>query len=158
MANSMTPKNNGFSIQRRYFTFNRGKWKRAKKMNRFKTGDWIKTVLSIYSPIGRKFVAVSNPVPGGWLPTETALANNMPVGIREIERATDNSHHFYQRQLDPTVTRFYADYLPAGTYTISYYSQVRNAGSFLAKPAIVEEMYDDENRGSTVHSMITIEQ
>jgi len=145
--------NQGFNLQRQYFVFNKGKWKKSKK---FKTGDWVKTVLRIHSPIGRQFVAVSNPVPGGWLPTETALANNMPVGIRETEKASDNSSYFYQRQLNPTTTRFYADYLPAGTHTISYYSQVRNKGIFIAMPALVEEMYDDENRATTVSTRIRI--
>ena len=121
-----------------------------------KTGDWVKTVLTIHSSIGRKFVAVNNPVPGGWLPTDTALANNMPVGIRESEKPSDNSHYFYERQLNPSTTRFYADYLPAGSYNISYYSQVRNAGTFIAMPAIVEEMYDDENRATTTQNLIKI--
>ncbi len=150
---SIKAQNHGFNLQRQYFIFNDGKWQQAKQ---FRTGDWVKTVLTIHSPIGRKFVAVSNPVPGGWLPTDTALARNMPVGIRESEKSSDNSYYFYERQLNPATTRFYADYLPAGSYNISYYSQIRNAGTFIAMPAIVEEMYDDENRATTTRSIIKI--
>jgi len=39
---------------------------------------------------------------------------------------------------------------------VSYYSQVRNAGTFIAMPAIVEEMYDDENRATTTQNLIKI--
>ncbi len=85
-----------------------------------------------------------------------ALARNMPVGIRESEKPSDNSYYFYERQLNPATIRFYADYLPAGSYNISYYSQVRNTGTFIAMPAIVEEMYDDENRATTTQTQIKI--
>jgi hypothetical protein len=99
---------------------------------------------------------VSNPVPGGWLPTDTALANNMPVGIRHSEKPEDNTSFFYERQLNPATTRFYANYLPAGTHHISYYSQVRNSGTFIAMPTLVEEMYDDDNRATTTQLEINI--
>lgn len=145
-AETLEKQANGFNIQRQYFTFNNGQWQ---KSHNIKTGDWIKTVITIHSPIGRKFVAVSNPVPGGWLPTDTNLASNMPVGIRSSESPKDNSPDFYERQLNPDTTRFYADYLTAGTHHISYYSQVRNAGKFMIMPAVVEEMYDDEIRATT---------
>ncbi len=145
-AQDINKQSNGFNLERNYFIFKSGQWHKASD---FKTGDWVKTVITIHSPIGRKFVAVSNPVPGGWLPTDTNLASNMPVGIRESENPQDNSPAFYERQLNPATTRFYADYLPAGTHHISYYSQVRNAGQYLILPAIVEEMYDDENRATS---------
>ncbi len=151
---SIKKQNHGFALDRQYYVFVAGKWQQT---NSYKTGDWVKTVLIVDNPISRKFVALSDPVPGGWLPTDIYLANNMPVGIRESENYSDNSPYFYERQLNPATTRFFADFLPAGRHKISYYSQIRNAGTFTALPARVEEMYDDENRATTLNERLTID-
>jgi uncharacterized protein YfaS (alpha-2-macroglobulin family) len=45
--------------------------------------------------------------------------------------------------------RFYAEYLPAGKYTLSYTSRVVAAGSALALPARAMEMYAPEISGTS---------
>jgi uncharacterized protein YfaS (alpha-2-macroglobulin family) len=152
-SNQIKEQNIGFNIQREYFIFNEGSWELAES---YKIGDWVKTRITIHSPISRSFVAISDPVPGAWLSTDPELASNMPVGMRESLKHFDNSSFFYERQLNPATTRFYADYLPAGSHRISYLSQIRSEGNFLAMPAIVEEMYDDENRANTEEIKIKV--
>lgn len=46
--------------------------------------------------------------------------------------------------------------IPVGSHNISYYSQIRTAGTFIAMPAMVEEMYDDENRATGKSTTIKV--
>ena len=52
-----------------------------------------------------------------------------------------NRWSFCHKELRRQAARFYAEYLPAGRYHLSYVAQVIAAGEFVALPAHAEEMY-----------------
>jgi uncharacterized protein YfaS (alpha-2-macroglobulin family) len=53
--------------------------------------------------------------------------------------------------------RFYADYLPAGNYHLSYTAQAIAAGQFVSMPAKAEEMYDPDVYGKSVPVQMTVQ-
>ena len=50
---------------------------------------------------------------------------------------------FNQQALSNVQSRFYAEWLPAGSHKVTYYAQAKFAGEFMALPAKVESMYND---------------
>jgi alpha-2-macroglobulin len=148
------PSSHGMSIQRIYQVYRTSKWHEVTPDTRLAIGDWIKVSLKIYNPEYKRFIAVSDPNAGGLTPMSTSLLATVPGYI--TKDASYNSM-FYQQQIAPTTSRFYADYLPKGHYQIDYFAQVTNQGRFSALPAIVEEMYDDDHKGRTAMQVLVVE-
>lgn len=138
----------GLEIERTYHVFNRGKWQ-TQSNDKFKIGDWVKTEITVTNPIQRSYIAVSSPNPGAWVPVNPLLNTSVPVGIINKEDQATNSSYFYERQLKPATSLFYADFLPAGVHKITYYSQVKVAGKFSVLPATIEAMYNSAIRAKT---------
>ena len=63
---------------------------------------------------------------------------------------------FYHRELLHDAARFYADYLPAGNYHLSYGAQAMAEGEFSASPAKAEEMYDPDVYGKGLPAHLTV--
>ncbi len=154
-ANYEVPIGEGLEINRTYQVFNEGSWQNIQH-NQFKVGDWIKTEIAVVNPIQRSFIAVSSPNPGAWVPVNPVLNTSVPVGlINSMDNYADDSY-FYERQLKPATSYFYADLLPAGVHNIVYYSQIKVAGNFSALPATVEAMYNREVRAQTALKKIDV--
>ena len=139
--------NNGLDLERSYFKLVDGQWESAEP-DSLVVGDWVVIRLTVSNPIPRKFIAVSSPNPGGWMPTDINLNSVAPAGMRNNELSLQDSY-FYERQLNPVTSLFYADFLPAGRHRIHYAGQVKTAGTFTALPAQVEAMYQPDIRAAT---------
>ena len=63
---------------------------------------------------------------------------------------------FYHRELRHEAARFYADYLPAGNYHLSYSAQAIAGGRFTAAPTRAEEMYDPDVYGRGLPAQVDI--
>jgi uncharacterized protein YfaS (alpha-2-macroglobulin family) len=142
-----TPGNNGLDLERSYFKLDDGQWQPT-EADDLVVGDWVVVRLTITNPIPRKFMAVSSPNPGGWVPTDINLNSVAPAGMRNSELNLQDSY-FYERQLNPATSLFYTDFLPAGRHRIHYAGQVRTAGAFTALPAQAEAMYQPDVRAAT---------
>lgn len=150
------PVGSGLEINKKYHVFYQGDWI-EKDTGQFKTGDWIKTEISITNPIQRSYIAVSSPNPGAWVPVNPLLNTSTPAGlINKLDKNTDSTY-FYERQLKPATSLFYADFLPAGLHKITYYSQVKVAGEFSVLPATVEAMYNSSIRAQTELKNVKVE-
>ncbi|WP_154224364.1 alpha-2-macroglobulin family protein [Marinicella rhabdoformis] len=147
-ANHEITAGEGLEITRTYAKFDQGKWHDV-RADQFQTGDWIKTEVTIINPIQRSFIAVSSPNPGAWVPVNPMLSTSVPVGlIDQMDKESDSSY-FYERQLQPATSKFYADFLPSGVHKITYYSKVLVGGEFSALPAVIEAMYNKKIRAQT---------
>ena len=56
-------------------------------------------------------------------------------------------YHFYHQELRHESARFYADYLRAGNYHLTYVAQAIAEGRFSAAPTRAAEMYDPDVYG-----------
>ncbi len=134
----------GFSLERQFEVLRDGKWSSLDNYTPDE-GEWVRTTLILNTAAERRFVAVTDAVPGGLRPTDLELSG---VGGSDLERAAPlGSVYFQTRQLHPVNPRFYADRLPAGRHLIHYFSRVANTGDYLAAPALAELMY-----GSATHA------
>jgi uncharacterized protein YfaS (alpha-2-macroglobulin family) len=64
--------------------------------------------------------------------------------------------NFYHRELRHDSARFYADYLSAGRYHLSYAAQAVAEGEFSASPVKAEEMYDPDVYGKGMPAQLNV--
>jgi len=102
----------------------------------------------------RRFVAITDQVPGGLRPTDLSLSG---VVVRDIERVSDTgSRSFGTRRLDARAPKFYADMLPRGHHEVHYFAVAGNGGDYLAAPAVAEPMYGGAGTARTASTRIRI--
>lgn len=134
----------GMVLDRRHTVLRDGRWQDGVAP---REGEWVRVVLRLQVPAWRNFVAITDPVPGGWTPRDTTLAG---VGGAALAGAgADDSPWFDARQTGTTHVRLYARRLPPGTHEVSYLAQATHAGEFLAPPAVAELMYGSGSRANT---------
>ena len=137
-----------------------------------KQGDLVRIDLYVSLPAARNFVVVDDPVPGGFEPVNDQLANTSKVdAAKGTYQASGGSlwfkfndwtgynasfWSFYHKELLHTAARFYADYLPAGNYHLSYMAQAIGAGDFAIMPTMAQEMYDPDVYGKTTFGHLTV--
>jgi uncharacterized protein YfaS (alpha-2-macroglobulin family) len=158
-----SPINAGIEIRREYAVERKGKFVLLASPVQIRRGDIVRVDLFVSVPTARHFVVVDDPVPGGLEPVNTDLATASGVDAEKGKfKAAENSfwfsfsdwtyyggyfRSFYHRELRHSAARFYADYLPAGNYHLSYTAQAVAEGSFSVMPTHVEEMYDPDVYG-----------
>lgn len=158
--------NSGIELRREYSIEKDGKFVILKSPMQIKRSDLIKVDLFISVPTARHFVVVHDPVPGGLEPINSNLATSSIIDANkgDFEAAKDSwwfsksdwSYYgryfwsFYHKELKHDAANFYADYLPAGNYHLSYTAQAIAEGSFKIMPAMAEEMYDPDIYGKSL--------
>lgn len=158
-----TSTNAGMEITREYSVQRNGKWELLQSPMRIGRGELVRVDIYLSLPAARNFVAVNDPVPGGLEPVNRYLATSSGVDADAGEfqaaggafwfKYGDWSEYgvslwnFYHRELRHDSARFYADYLPAGRYHLSYSAQAIAEGQFSASPVKAEEMYDPDVYG-----------
>jgi uncharacterized protein YfaS (alpha-2-macroglobulin family) len=139
-ASATPPVANGFSLERSYSLQRDGEWLELNQET-LKQGDYVKVRLEVNNPLFRRFVALTDTLPGSFFALDENLASGAPDLL--FEQLSDN-YYFRERQLSPRTAKFYADYLPPGTHIVEYLVRVTHQGTFTALSAKVEEMYDDD--------------
>ena len=120
-----------------------GHWK-------IKLGAKIEVVLEAVNTAPRDTVALVDPMPAGFEPVNTRLAN--------AERAADGSTWAWDHvDLRDNRAEAFDMTLPAGTHRFSYTVRATTPGTFLAAPAKAEEMYSPETFGRSTGTTVTIE-
>jgi len=143
----------GLAITRRYAVFRDGKWQPLKE-GAVREGEWVRITLAIDNGAPRRFVAITDQVPGGLRPTDLSLSG---VVVRDIERVSDTgSRSFGTRRLDARAPKFYADMLPRGHHEVHYFAVAGNGGDYLAAPAVAEPMYGGAGTARTASTRIRI--
>ncbi|BDU15081.1 MG2 domain-containing protein [Lysobacter auxotrophicus] len=143
----------GLAIARRYAVFRSGEWQLLRG-GAVREGEWIRITLAIDNSATRRFIAITDQVPGGLRPTDLSLSG---VVVRDIERVSDTgSGAFATRRLDARAPKFYAETLPAGHHEVHYFALAGNGGDYLAAPAVAEPMYGGAGTARTAAARIRI--
>ncbi|HEY1773003.1 MAG TPA: alpha-2-macroglobulin family protein [Gammaproteobacteria bacterium] len=152
--------NDGLGLHREYSVERDGKWLLLKSPMQVARGELVRVDLYVEVPAAREFVAVYDPVPGGLEPVDRNLATSSERDAKAGDfQAAGGAYwfnfddwedfgvqfwDFYHQELRHDSARFFADYLPAGHYHLSYSAQAVASGSFLVQAPKVEEMYDPD--------------
>ena len=164
--------NAGIEVVREYSVQRNGTWEMLSSPMEVKRGELVRVDLFVDVPGARNFVVVDDPVPGGLEPVnrELATASTVDADAGEFQAAGgsfwfkygDWSEYgvalwdFYHRELRHDSARFYADYLPAGHYHLSYAAQAIASGEFSASPTKAEEMYDPDVYGKSLPGQLIV--
>ncbi|MDO9103631.1 MAG: alpha-2-macroglobulin family protein [Methylovulum sp.] len=157
--------NAGIEVHREYSVERAGKWELLGSPALIKRGELIRVDLYVSTPAARNFVVVDDAVSGGLEPVNRDLATASEVDAKKgdftaaggafwfkysdwIDFGT-SFWSFYHQEIRHDSVRFYADYLPAGNYHLSYTAQAIATGTFSALPAQAQEMYDPDVYGKT---------
>ncbi|MBF0234868.1 MAG: hypothetical protein HQK65_17810, partial [Desulfamplus sp.] len=135
-------------------------------------GDLIRVDIFLSLPTARNFPVISDPVPGGLEPVNRDLATASVIDAQKADSLppegswwfkfkdwreyNESRWSFYHKELGHSAVRYYADYLPAGNYHLSYTAQVVATGNFMALPTHVEEMYNADIFGKGTFEKITV--
>jgi len=152
--------NAGFEVKREYSVQRDGQWVLLSDPMRIARGELVRVDLFVSVPTARHMVVVDDPVPGGLEPVnrDLATASGVDAAAGEFKAAGGSwwyqygdwdefgisNWSFYHRELRHDSARFYADYLPAGRYHLSYSAQAIATGAFSVMPGRAEEMYDPD--------------
>jgi hypothetical protein len=154
-AATLTARDNGFHIERRYALIRDGA--DAAPGESFAAGDLIRVTLSLDLPKERRYVAVTDPIPAGFEPVESwfattaadlAKANDQEDGPRPRRwddiwrRGTFDHVERHDDRVDLFATR-----LASGHHEFSYIVRATTAGTFVTAPTRAEEMYAPEISG-----------
>jgi len=169
---SARARNSGFEIHREYSVQRDGQWQLLASPIEIQRGELVRVDLYLSLPAARHLVVVDDPVPGGLEPVNRQLATASTVDADATGfKAAGGSfwfHYgdwsefgfegwcFYHQELRHEAARFYADYLPAGHYHLSYGAQAISSGQFAAGPARAAEMYDPDVYGLTLPVTINV--
>lgn len=158
--------NAGIEVHREYSVQRAGGWQLLATPVSVKRGELLRVDLYVSVAAPRHFVVVDDPVPGGIEPVNRDLATASTVDADATDfvaaggsfwfKYSDWSEYgitlwnFYHRELQHDAARFYADYLPAGRYHLSYGAQAMAEGQFSAAPTQAQEMYDPDVYGKAL--------
>jgi alpha-2-macroglobulin len=164
--------NAGIEVHREYSVQRDGRWQLLTSPLTVKRGELVRVDVYLSLPAARHFVVVDDPVPGGLEPVnrQLATASTVDADATEFQAAggsmwfkySDWSEYgielwcFYHRELLHEAARFYADYLPAGHYHLSYGAQAMAEGQFSASATKAEEMYDPDVYGKGLPAQVSV--
>jgi alpha-2-macroglobulin len=164
--------NAGIEVHREYSVQRNGRWELLASPLNVKRGELVRVDLYLSLAAPRHFVVVDDPVAGGLEPVNRDLATASTVDADQTEfqaaggsfwfKYSDWSEYgialwsFYHRELLHEAARFYADYLPAGNYHLSYGAQAVAEGEFHASPAKAAEMYDPDVYGKSLPAQVSV--
>lgn len=164
--------NAGIELRREYAVERDGRWVLLQSPMQIKRGELVRVDLFLSLPTLRHFVVVDDPVPGGLEPVNRDLATASTVDADKGEfKAAEGSwwftysdwsyygrygYSFYHKELRHDSARFYADYLPAGNYQLSYTAQAIAEGRFSVMPVHAEEMYDPDVFGKGLPATLVV--
>jgi alpha-2-macroglobulin len=156
---TMTARDNGFRIERRYNVVRDGRDQPAART--FEAGDMVRVTLVLDLPAERRYVAVTDPLAAGFEPIESWFATTAAEAARASEMQDggddDSWDRIWQRGTYDHVERhddrvqLFATRLAAGRHEFSYVVRATTTGTFTVAPPRAEEMYSPEvsGRGAT---------
>lgn len=125
----------------------------------FAAGSIARVTLTITTNQERNFVVVDDPVPAGFEIINTSF---LTAG-RNLEERDPNEkdewwwyNPFRHRELYDDRALYFADYLPANVYTLSYLVRATSYGTFNMPSTRIEGMYEPEVFGQTGSALVKI--
>ena len=121
-----------------------GRWK-------IKLGARVLVTIEALNTTLRHAVAIVDPLPAGFEPVNTNLAN-----AERAAKGTNTSAWDYQNMRDNRAEVFSMQ-LREGTHVFAYTARAATPGTFLAAPAKAEEMYSPETFGRSMGQTVVVE-
>lgn len=143
----------GLSLQRRYAVLRGGRWVGLGESVP-RQGDWVRVTLVVQVPAMRHFVALTDPVPGGFVTRDVGLRG--VAGANAQALADPGSSWFGERQTGTNEVRLYAEALPPGRHEVHYFVQAVHPGRYFAPPAVAELMYGRASRANTAGQWLPV--
>lgn len=153
----MPPRDEGFTLTRTYRIVEGGG-----AAGQVTPGSLVQVTLAITTPIDRSGVAVIDPLPAGleavdsfFATTAQGLEEDSDTGYRADTGGSSgeplrwSSWVFNHRELRDDGVYLYADWMPAGVHTYTWYARATTPGDYAQPAATVEEMYRPEVFGRT---------
>ncbi|MBI4429131.1 MAG: hypothetical protein HY562_08430, partial [Ignavibacteriales bacterium] len=124
-----------------------------------KAGTVAKITLTVSSNQDRHFIVVDDPIPAGFEIINTSFQT---ASTAEMEGERDSRERwwrdpFQHREMYDDRALFFADYFPAGVYSVSYLVRVTGFGTFQMPATRAEGMYEPEVFGQTGSTKMTVE-
>lgn len=123
-------------------------------------GDLIQVRLTLVVPDSLHYVVIDDPLPAGMEAIDASLQTSQQVPMvyqaGDYDRLGWGWWYFPYKQINDEKVVFSADYLPAGTYTLTYLARASLAGEFNVLPSSASEFYFPEVAGRSAGSLFTI--
>jgi uncharacterized protein YfaS (alpha-2-macroglobulin family) len=164
--------NAGMEVHREYSVQRDGKWMLLATPAEIHRGELVRVDLFVSLSGARHFVVVDDPVPGGLEPVNRELntASTVDADAGAFQASSGSlwfrfgdwsefgfeGYNFYHQELRHEAARFFADYLPAGHYHLSYAAQAIADGTYAAPPTRAAEMYDPDVYGLSLPSTLRV--
>jgi hypothetical protein len=147
----------GFKVERSYSLQNSDEDKTS-----FQAGDLIEITLRVTNTKERRYVAVTDPIPAGTEPVEAWFATTASALVETQNASISSGWSWWERggwdhteRHDDRVNVF-ATRLGTGEHVFVYLVRATTAGTFVAAPTFVEEMYEPEVFGRTCTTVVEI--
>ncbi|HUR82817.1 MAG TPA: alpha-2-macroglobulin family protein, partial [Thermoanaerobaculia bacterium] len=147
----------GFHVERSYSVQNADA-----PATSFKAGDLIEVTLHVRATKERRYVAVNDPIPAGTEPVEAWFATTASALAEQVSSMQSSGWSWWERggwdyteRHDDRVNVF-ATRLGEGDHLFKYLVRATTAGTFVAAPTYVEEMYEPEVFGRTGTATVEI--
>jgi len=148
-----TPRAVGMRLERSYQVLRGQEW--VDGTGPVHEGDWLRVRLRLDVPAPRRFVALTDTVPGGLVSRDISLSG---VGGANLERVSGlGSYWFGTRQTGVDTVRIYAEELPQGVHEVFYYAQAVQTGDYFAPPAVAELMYGRASRATSAPARVVVD-
>jgi uncharacterized protein YfaS (alpha-2-macroglobulin family) len=152
----------GFDLRREYLGLESGA-----PVAKVKVGELVKVRVHLDTPEGRRYVALSDPLPAGFESVNSRLATERDVQREEAggdddapgddDDYSDNYGWFWDyRALRDERTDWFIDGLGRGKRHIDYVIRATHAGTFTVPPARAEEMYHPSVMGHSQSHVLTV--
>jgi uncharacterized protein YfaS (alpha-2-macroglobulin family) len=106
------------------------------------------------------YVVIDDPLPAGLEAIDASLLTSQQVPDLYTTRDYDlygwGWWYFYYKQIYDTKVVMSADYLPAGTYVITYMARASTAGEFNVLPVTASEFYFPDVAGRSAGSTFVV--
>jgi uncharacterized protein YfaS (alpha-2-macroglobulin family) len=154
----------GFAVTRTYEPASAQGEPAGPAASSFQAGDLVRVTLKLVVPKERRYVAVTDPMPGGFEAVESWFATTAADLSREQQTEEGGGdwvswwqHGGFDRveRHDDRVLLF-ATRLDEGEHVFSYLARATTAGTFRTAPAHAEEMYEPEVFGRTATDVVAV--
>ena len=125
----------------------------------FIAGSVAKITLTVSTNQERNFVVIDDPIPAGFEIINTSF-HTSGTDLRQEERSSGQwwwSNPFRHREMYNDRAMFFADYLPANVYTLTYLVRATSYGTFAMPSTRIEGMYEPEVFGQTASTSVKIQ-
>lgn len=151
-AESVAATSRGFTVERAYYDAACDpESETCLPIDSIAPGQQVRVQLTVIVPNNAVYALVTDPIPAGAEAIDPSL-NTTSATLSSSTERTDRSSpwgwwgwwYFNRTEFRDQEVRFYADYLPAGTYQYTYYLQANIPGEYQVMPAQARQTYFPE--------------